>query len=65
MSAQPITEQQAAGLALAVRRGRASKWHLKGRAKRMYDDLSLEELEALADPDDDAGTAPDPRQPRH
>ena len=53
MSAQQIPEQQAAGLALAARRGRTSKWHLKGKAKKMYDELSMEELEAIAEPDED------------
>jgi hypothetical protein len=56
MSAQQIPEQQAAGLALAVRRGRASKWHLQGRAREMYDTLSMEELKAIAEPDEDGET---------
>ena len=57
MSVQQIPEHQAAGLALAVRRGRTSKWHLQGKAKQMYDDLSMEELEALAEPDEDGDEA--------
>jgi hypothetical protein len=52
MSAQQIPKHQAAGLALSARRGRTSKWHLKGRAKEMYDDLSMEELEAIAEPEE-------------
>ena len=56
MSAQQIPEQQAAGLALSARRGRTSKWHLKGKAKQMYDDLSMEELKAIAEPDEDSET---------
>ncbi len=60
MSAQQIPEQQAAGLALAARRGRAPKWHLKGQAKKMYDELSMEELEAIAEPDEDGKTGQKP-----
>ncbi|MAB10311.1 DUF3008 family protein [Hyphomonas sp.] len=56
MSAQQIPEQQAAGLALSARRGRTSKWHLKGKAKQMYDTLSMEELKAIAEPDEDSET---------
>lgn len=52
MSAQQIPDQQAAGLALSVRRGRTSKWHLKGKAKKMYDELSMKELETIAEPDE-------------
>ena len=52
MSVQQITREQAAGLALAARRGRAPKWHLKGQAKKMYDELSMEELEAIAEPEE-------------
>ena len=60
MSAQQIPEQQAAGLALSARRGRTSKWHLKGKAKKMYDELSMEELEAIAEPDEDGEEAQKP-----
>ena len=56
MSAQQIPEQQAAGLALSARRGRTSKWHLKGKAIQMYDTLSMEELKAIAEPDEDSET---------
>ncbi len=51
MSAQQITREQAAGLALAARRGRAPKWHLEGTAREMYDELSMDELIAIAEPD--------------
>jgi hypothetical protein len=56
MSAQQIPEHQAAGLALSARRGLTSKWHLKGKAKQMYDDLSMEELKAIAEPEEDSET---------
>jgi hypothetical protein len=61
MSAQQIPEHQAAGLALSARRGLTSKWHLQGRAREMYDTLSMEELKAIAEPDEDSETGQNPR----
>jgi hypothetical protein len=61
MSAQQIPEHQAAGLALSARRGLTSKWYLQGRAREMYDTLSMEELKAIAEPDEDSETGQNPR----
>ena len=42
------TRQQAAGVALAARRGEIPKWYLKGASKEMYRSMTERELEALA-----------------
>ena len=49
MSAQSPTIPQAAGIALAAQLGRVPKWHLQGVAKDMYNSMSMEELEELAE----------------
>jgi len=48
MPAESQNQQQAAGAALAVKRGEASIRSLRGAAKSMYKSMSAEELEHLA-----------------
>ena len=48
MPAVSKTQQQAAGLALSAKRGEVKVSSLKGAAKRMYINMTEEELEELA-----------------
>ena len=48
MPAVSEAQQQAAGVALAARRGDIPKWLLKGAAKQMYKSMTEKELEDLA-----------------
>ncbi|MEQ8733327.1 MAG: DUF3008 family protein [Rhodospirillaceae bacterium] len=48
MDAKSKAQQKAAGAALAVKRGDASKSSLQGASKEMYESMTEEELEDLA-----------------
>lgn len=48
MPAKSKAQQKAAGAALAAKRGKTRKSELKGAAKDMYDSMSEEQLEDLA-----------------
>ncbi|SEO16251.1 Protein of unknwon function [Salinihabitans flavidus] len=48
MPAKSKAQQQAAGAALAVKRGEAEKSSLKGAAKDMFESMSEAELEDFA-----------------
>ena len=46
--AQSKAQQQAAGAALAAKRGEQDKSDLQGASRQMYDSMSEEELEDMA-----------------
>lgn len=48
MPAKSKAQQQAAGAALAAKRGESKKADLKGASKEMYESMSESELEDLA-----------------
>jgi len=48
MPAKSKSQQQAAGAALAAKRGESKKSDLKGASKEMYESMSESELEDLA-----------------
>ena len=48
MPAKSKAQQQAAGAALAAKRGESKKADLKGASKEMYESMSESELEELA-----------------
>lgn len=48
MPAKSKAQQQAAGAALAAKRGESKKSDLKGASKEMYESMSEAELEELA-----------------
>ena len=48
MKAQSKAQQQAAGAALAAKRGESKVSDLQGASKEMYDSMSEEELEEMA-----------------
>lgn len=48
MSANFMTKQHAAGIALAAKRGQIKSSELEGAAKSMHDNLSAGELEEFA-----------------
>lgn len=48
MPAQSKSQQQAAGAALAAKRGDKKASELKGASKSMYDSMSKKELEEMA-----------------
>jgi hypothetical protein len=49
MPAKSKKQQQAAGVALAAKRGKKKKSELKGPAKSMYESMSKEQLEEMAE----------------
>jgi hypothetical protein len=49
MPAKSKAQQQAAGMALAAKRGEKKVSELKGAAKSMYDSMSKKELHEFAD----------------
>lgn len=49
MPAKSKAQQMAAGAALAVKRGEAEKSSLKGASKEMYETMTEDELEDLAE----------------
>ena len=51
MPAKSKAQQMAAGIALSVKRGESDKSELKGASKDMYESMSEDELEELADTD--------------
>jgi len=51
MPAKSKAQQQAAGIALAAKRGEKKVSELKGASKSMYDSMSKKELHELADTD--------------
>ncbi|MBO6719536.1 MAG: DUF3008 family protein [Rhizobiaceae bacterium] len=51
MPAQSKAQQQAAGAALAAKRGEMKKSELKGASKEMYESMSESELEEFAETD--------------
>jgi hypothetical protein len=48
MPAKSKAQQEAAGIALAVKEGEKSKSSLKGASKSMYDSMSEKELKKMA-----------------
>ncbi|MBC9247524.1 DUF3008 family protein [Paracoccus sp. 11-3] len=48
MPAKSQAQQQAAAVALSVKRGEARKDELRGASKEMYDSMTEDELEELA-----------------
>ncbi|HEY9537605.1 MAG TPA: DUF3008 family protein [Kiloniellaceae bacterium] len=48
MPAKSKAQQQAAGVALAAKRGEKMKSELKGPSKEMYESMSEDELERMA-----------------
>jgi hypothetical protein len=51
MPAKSKAQQKAAGAALSAKRGDTKKSELKGASKGMYESMSEDELEELADTD--------------
>lgn len=51
MPARSKAQQQAAGAALAAKRGELKKSELKGASKQMYESMSESELEDFAETD--------------
>lgn len=49
MPAKSKAQQKAAGAALAAKRGKMDKSELQGASKEMYNSMSEEELEELAE----------------
>jgi hypothetical protein len=49
MPAKSKAQQKAAGAALAAKRGEQSKSRLKGASRQMYESMSEDELEELAE----------------
>ncbi len=49
MPAQSKAQQEAAGAALAAKRGDAAKSDLRGASREMYESMSEEELEDFAE----------------
>ncbi len=49
MPAQSKAQQQAAGAALAAKRGEAKKSELKGAAREMYESMTEKQLEDFAE----------------
>jgi len=49
MPAKSKAQQQAAGIALAAKRGEKKVGELKGASKSMYDSMNKKELHELAD----------------
>jgi len=48
MPAKSKKQQMAAGVALAAKRGKRSKWSLKGASRSMYKSMSKTELRKMA-----------------
>jgi hypothetical protein len=51
MPAKSTAQQQAAGVALAAKRGQLDRRDLEGASKSMYESMTEEELEELASSD--------------
>lgn len=51
MPAKSKKQQMAAGVALSAKRGEKSKDELKGASRQMYESMSEEQLEELAETD--------------
>lgn len=49
MPAQSAAQQKAAGAALSAKRGETSKSDLQGASREMFDSMSEQELEELAE----------------
>lgn len=49
MPARSKAQQKAAGAALSAKRGETQKSQLKGASRQMYDSMTEEELEELAE----------------